>query len=86
MISPFRKQQRDYNAAYTLTPMGKQKADDAMASGPIYDVLNYLSEHSVSTVSEISQEKGYPAKNIEHFMRKLEKQGYVTRVDKGEDI
>ena len=86
MNSPFQRKQRDFNAAYSLTPLGKQKSDDATAQGTVYDVLNHLSEHSVSTVSEISEEKGYPARNVEHLLRKLERSGYVTRVGKEEEL
>ena len=71
---------RDYNAAYVLTPKGKQKADDATAEGTTYDVLNHLSDHGLSTVSEIAQAHGYPARNLEHHMQQMAKRGYIDKV------
>lgn len=69
--------------SYGVTQLGKQKAEEFALSGPRFDVLAHLAEHSPCSVSEIEKECHMSKDKVESILRSLMNDGYVQPVSQG---
>jgi DNA-binding MarR family transcriptional regulator len=65
---------------YTLTPLGKTKAEEFTMNGPLWDVLAYLDENHQSTVRDICEGTHHNEDRVKDVLKRLIGSGYVRRV------
>jgi len=65
---------------YALTPLGKKKAEEFAATGPLWDVLAYLDENHESTISDIAEGTPHKEDRVKEVLKRLISSGYVKRV------
>lgn len=68
------------HTTYKLTPLGKTKAEEYVASNPKAEVLAALNENGICNISEICDEVKSSPQKVKWIMRDLIKSGYVIRV------
>ena len=65
---------------YALTPLGKTKAEEFSATGPLWDVLAYLDENHQSTIADIAEGTPHKEARVKEVLKRLIASGYVKRV------
>ena len=65
---------------YTLTEIGKQKAEEYGGTGKEFEVLNDLNDNGPSTLREIAQRVHTDEKVMKVVLKRLEEKQRVTRV------
>jgi len=83
MVSEFfrKKEVTGLHTAYTLTPLGKDKAETYSSSTPVAEIMSYLNENSSATINEISRELKMNPKKTRLIMKDLVKSGYVMQAN-----
>lgn len=79
-FTPRRKVRLGMRCTYTLTPLGKTKAEEFSMSGPVWEVLAYLDENHQSTVRDIAEGTHYKEDKVKEILKRLIGSGYVRRV------
>ncbi len=69
---------------YGLTPLGKKKSEQFVATTPQSEVLAYLDENGPSSITEIAGEVKTSPQKIKMILRGLMRSGYVRRVNQEE--
>ncbi len=69
------------NSVFTLTPIGKEKAQSMEASGKTLAFLDYLEQSGASSLPEIAEQTRLRAEDAEVLARKLVRLGYIRAVD-----
>lgn len=77
---------RRRNMPVSLTPLGKQKADDYEGEGPEFMVMNYLANYGVSTAGDISKGTGIPPMKVEAIVRSLTRKNLARYHESGDDV
>jgi len=75
-----RKSEVGSHMTYGLTPLGKTKAEQYVATTPQSEVLACLNENGTCTVAEIGDEVKANPQKVKWILRGLIKSGYVRRV------
>ena len=66
---------------YTLTELGKTKADNMAGVNKIrLDIISYMEEHGASSISEIASGTHYPEHQVKAIVSKLYKEQWVVPV------
>lgn len=79
----FRKRVSPAHYTYGLTPLGKTKAEQYTVNTPQAQVLSYLNENGVSTVSDIAGEIRKSPEVTKLIIRQLLRNGWIRKI--GED-
>ena len=65
------------NATWSVTQVGKAKADNFAGNGVRWEVVAHLAESGPSSVNEIANELGENPRRIEQVLKNLSGLGYV---------
>lgn len=65
------------DASVSLTPIGKQKAEQFALEGPKFDVVATLLEGGTQSIGEISSKVGMSANKVREVCKSLARNGYV---------
>jgi len=66
---------------YSLTILGKEKAETHTASNPYTEVMAYLNETSSACIKEISREVKISPEKTKIIIRDMIRQGYVQKAN-----
>ena len=79
-FKPKRKVRLGTRCTYTLTQLGKSKAEEFGLSGPSWQVLAYLDENGQCTMRDITEGVHFSEEKTKEVLKRLIDSGYVKRV------
>ena len=65
------------DTSITLTPVGRQKAEQLSLEGPKFDVIATLHEDGTQSIGEIASKTGMQANKVKEVCKSLARSGYV---------
>lgn len=65
------------DVSVSLTPIGKQKAEQLSLEGPKFDIIATLHEDGTMSIGEISSRTGMQANKVKEVCKSLARSGYV---------
>lgn len=71
------KAERKGDVSVTLTPLGKQKAEQFSLVGPKFDVLAAVLDDGTMSLEELSVKTGHSVNKVEEVCQSLARSGFV---------
>ena len=72
------------HSSYSVTPLGKTKAEQCALTGPSFSVLSHIAEEGPCSMAELERECNMPNEKVRAVLRALMHEGYVRPTSQGE--